>query len=454
MRGPRSMMRPDDPSGKMRKHRRMRLPPWSMWGGLVAAAGIVIITGIILGIRATGIMDRRVVFGADSSSIPVDFEVATAAAARDSKLLADGMPLEYNGPLCSVPLTAASASRGAAASYADAAAARGGLTPIQTWGDLVPPHHGDPSAADAVAGWSRRSAAAVRRTVEALVDAEVMPATLGEPSSLGGRSSTALLASCGLGHVASAAAGNHWLANSEVLCTEASSARHAVAEAQLQQLLSGPRLRRVRAVLAPGPAVAPRLGLADGSVQLVLAPVESMFLEVSALLAGRARRRCARARPPFPPPRASRRAALPSLPPQRRSVSAAATDCAAPRPCCWFRSRAQERHTGHTRRAGCLHLGVPLCSRRRMRRRCWAWGTTTAPGTTMLRKAQGRPRPRGALRQTAIWRRPTRVQDRGMFAFAESTPRKCSGWCSRRGASSSADSPLQSCCRPTRTQPR
>ncbi|KAA0174243.1 hypothetical protein FNF27_04255 [Cafeteria roenbergensis] len=276
----------------MRKHRRMRLPPWSMWGGLVAAAGIVIITGIILGIRATGIMDRRVVFGADSSSIPVDFEVATAAAARDSKLLADGMPLEYNGPLCSVPLTAASASRGAAASYADAAAARGGLTPIQTWGDLVPPHHGDPSAADAVAGWSRRSAAAVRRTVEALVDAEVMPASLGEPSSLGGRSSTALLASCGLGHVASAAAGNHWLANSEVLCTEASSARHAVAEAQLQQLLSGPRLRRVRAVLAPGPAVAPRLGLADGSVQLVLAPVESMFLEPSAGAAYRAYEAC------------------------------------------------------------------------------------------------------------------------------------------------------------------
>lgn len=281
MHGPRPIIRGDDPSGKMRKHRRMRLPPWSMWGGLVAAAGIVVIASIILGLRATGILDRRVVFGADSSSIPVDFEVATAAAQRDSKPLADGMPLEYNGPLCSVSLTTASDARGAAASYADAAAARGGITPIQTWGDLVPPHHGDPSTEDAVAGWSRRSAAAVKRTVEALVDAEVMPAELDQPSAGGGRSSVVLLASCGLGHIASAAASNHWLAESDILCTEASSPRHAVAEAQLQQLLAGPRLRRVRALLAPGPAVAPRLGLADGSLALVLAPVESTFLEVS-----------------------------------------------------------------------------------------------------------------------------------------------------------------------------
>ena len=306
----------------MRKHRRMRHPGSTMMGGLVAVALAGLIIGIVLALRSTGILDRRVVFGADSAKVVHDVAVAKSAAERDGQKLGDGTPLEYNSQMCTVPLAGAALPSGAAAAFVEGAKTRGRLTDQQVWSQLVAPHHGDTAAEPATAPWSTLAAEAVARATEAIADVNLMPSVLtagpagsdaASEGEQGARGGVVLLAGCGLGRLASAVAETSFASRvSLVACTEQGSEDQAVAEAHLQQVLSGRALLSTRVVLAPGPSAGPRLGLGASSVDLFLSPLEATFREVRPAESARG----GRERPPREPVAPSWKALYPASRPR------------------------------------------------------------------------------------------------------------------------------------------
>lgn len=284
----------DDPSGKSRRQRRGRAAGSPFAGGVVVVAVLCVLVFMILGLRWTGILDRKTLSSLDVGKVVIDLHESVLAVQRDSSAHRDGVELEYNAQLCTVSLARAAAVDGPLRAAIAAAATRGGVSAEQVWTPYIVPVAGVHDSVDAVEVWRKRASAAVSRLLTAVQDAGVMPTGLltsreHARAVLGGNTvapATVLIGSCGLGALQEAAI-TALQGAARVVCTEQAAAETAIASEHLQRRLHGRSLLASSVVLGSGPALSPRLGSAlNGTLSLVLSPLESTFLKVSARLSG------------------------------------------------------------------------------------------------------------------------------------------------------------------------
>jgi hypothetical protein len=250
---------------------------------------VFIVIFIILGLRWTGILDRRTLVRLDITSLAAEASQAGLAVERDSGAHADGVELEYNSQICTVSLARAAAIDGPPAAAAEGAKLRGGVTAEQVWTPYVVPVAGAHDSIDAAELWRKRASSAVSRLVTAIKDANVfssdaalaMTGSDTDGSTKQADRALVLVGSCGLGALEEAAV-RFFPGASRVVCSEQSAADTEIAMEHMQRRASGEALLASSVVLAPGPSLVPRLGSAlSGKVSLVLSPIESTFLKVS-----------------------------------------------------------------------------------------------------------------------------------------------------------------------------